>query len=160
MYAVLCLVTQSCLLCDPMDCSPPSFSVHGNSSGKNIRVGFHAFLQVIFPTQGWNWGLLHCRQILNHLSHQGSPRILEWVVYPFSRGSSLPGNWTRVSCTAGGFFTSWATREAYIYSDWVSEVAHSCQTLCSPIDCSLPGSSIHRIFQARVLEWVAILFSS
>ena len=38
-------------------------------------------------------------------------RILEWVAYPFSRGSSWPRNWTRVSCIAGGFFTSWAIRE-------------------------------------------------
>ena len=41
----------------------------------------------------------------------------------------------------------------------VSEVAQSCLTLWDPIDCSLPGSSIHGIFQARVLEWVAISFS-
>ena len=40
-----------------------------------------------------------------------------------------------------------------------SEVAQSCLTLSDPMDCSLPGSSIHRIFQARVLEWDAIAFS-
>ena len=40
-----------------------------------------------------------------------------------------------------------------------SEVAQSGQTLSNPMDCSLPGSSIHGIFQARVLEWVAIAFS-
>ena len=40
-----------------------------------------------------------------------------------------------------------------------SEIAQSCPTLCSPMDCSLPGSSVHGIFQARVLEWVAISFS-
>ena len=40
-----------------------------------------------------------------------------------------------------------------------SEVAQLCPTLCDPMDCSLPGSSIHGIFQARVLEWVAISFS-
>jgi len=39
------------------------------------------------------------------------------------------------------------------------EVAQSCPTLCDPMDCSLPGSSIHGIFQARVLEWGAIAFS-
>ena len=39
------------------------------------------------------------------------------------------------------------------------EVTQSCPTLCDPVDCSLPGSSIHGIFQARVLEWVAIAFS-
>ena len=40
-----------------------------------------------------------------------------------------------------------------------SELAQSCPTLSDPMDCSLPGSSIHGIFQARVLEWVAIAFS-
>ena len=43
--------------------------------------------------------------------------------------------------------------------EWVSEVAQLCLTLCDPMDCSLPGSSVHGIFQARVLDWVAISFS-
>ena len=64
--------------------------------------------------KGSNPGLLHCRKILYHLSHTASPRILEWVTYPFSWGSSQPRNWTRVSCIAGRFFTSWATREGHI----------------------------------------------
>ena len=41
-------------------------------------------------------------------------RILEWVAFPFSRGSFWPRNWTGVFCTARGFFTNWATREASI----------------------------------------------
>ena len=41
----------------------------------------------------------------------------------------------------------------------ISQVSQSCPTLCDPMDCSLPGSSIHGIFQARVLDWVAISFS-
>ena len=41
-----------------------------------------------------------------------------------------------------------------------SEVAQSCPTLCDPTDCSPPGSSVHGIFQARVLEWVAVAFSA
>ena len=72
-----------------------------------------SLLQQIFPTQGLNWVLPHCRQILHQLSHQGSPRILEWVVSPFSSRSSWPRNRTRFSCIASGFFTSWATREAW-----------------------------------------------
>ena len=101
-----CLVIQSCpTLCDPMDCSPPGSSIHGDSPGKNTRVGCHALLQGIFPTQGSNPGLPHCRWILYQLSHQGSPRILEWVAYHFSRGSSRPTNRTGVSCIAGGFCT-------------------------------------------------------
>ena len=43
--------------------------------------------------------------------------------------------------------------------DIYSEVVQSCLTLCNPMDCSLPGSSVHGIFQARVLEWVATAFS-
>ena len=70
---VLCLVTQSCTtLCNPMDCTLPSSSVHGDSPGKNIRLVCHALLQGIFPIQGSNPGLPHCRWILYHLSYQGS----------------------------------------------------------------------------------------
>ena len=71
---VLCLVTQLCpTLFHPKDCSPPGSSIHGDSPGKNAGVGCHALLQGIFPTQGSNPGLPHCRQILYHLSYQGSP---------------------------------------------------------------------------------------
>ena len=104
---VLCLVTQSYLtLCDTMDCSPPGSSVHGNSPSKNTAVGCQALYQGIFPTQGPNPGLLHCRRILYQLSHQGSPRILERIAYPVSRVSSRPRNRIAVSCIAGGFFTN------------------------------------------------------
>ena len=72
----------------------------------------HALLQGIFPTQESNPSLPNGRQIFYHLSHQGSPRMLEWVTYTFSRVSSWPRNQSRVSGTAGRFFTSWATREA------------------------------------------------
>ena len=99
-------VTQLCLtLCDPMACP-------WNSLGQNIVVGSLSLLQGIFPTQGSNPGLLHCRQILYHLSHRGSPRILEWVAYPFSRRSFWSRNQTSVSCIASRFFTNWVIREA------------------------------------------------
>ena len=55
-----------------MDCSPPSYSAHGDSPGKITGVGCYVLLQGIFPTQGTNPGLPHCRQILYCLSHQGS----------------------------------------------------------------------------------------
>ena len=110
----LCRVLSlSCLtLCDPVDCSPPDFSAHEDSPGKNNGVSCHTLLQGIFATQRSNPGLLHCRWILYHLSYQGSPRILEWVAYPFSRGSSQHRNQTGVSCIASGFFTNYATRKA------------------------------------------------
>ena len=97
-------------LWDSVDCSLPGSSVHGDSPGKNTGEGCHALLQGIFPTQGSTPGLPHFRQVFYWPSHQGSPRILEWVAYPFSGGSSWPRNQTGVSCSAGGFFTSWATR--------------------------------------------------
>ena len=128
-------VAQSCpTLSDPMDCSLPGSSVHGifqarvlewgaiyiqitsypnvsrlyspwNSPGQNTGLGNISLLQRIFPTQGSNPDLPQCRQILYQLSHKGNPRILEWVVYPFSNRSSRPRNRTRVSCIAGRFFT-------------------------------------------------------
>ena len=83
-----------------------------DSPGKNTGEGCHALFQGIFLTQGSNPGLPHCRQILYHPSHQGSPRIVKWEAFPFSRVTSWPRNWTRVYYIAGRFFTSWATQEA------------------------------------------------
>ena len=82
--AVLCLVAQSCLtLCDPMDFSPPGSSVHGDSPGKNTRMGCHALLQGIFPIQVLklgllHWWILHCRWLLYQLSYLGNPGENEW----------------------------------------------------------------------------------
>ena len=131
-----------------------SLQPHGlspwNSPGQNTGVGILSLLQGIFPTQGSNPGLPHCRQILCQLSHKwsemkslsrvwlfatrwtvahqappstgfsrqeychkGSPRILEWVAYSFSSGSSWPRNQTRVFCIVGRLFTNWAMRETH-----------------------------------------------
>ena len=65
------------------------------------------------PNQGTEPRSPYCRQILYQLSHEGSPRILEWVASPFSSGSSRLRNRTRVSCITGGFFTTWKIREAH-----------------------------------------------
>ena len=77
-------VAQSCLaLCDPVD-----YTVHGILQSIILEWVSLSLLQGIFPTQGSNPVLLHCRRILYQLSHKGSPEILEWVAYPFPRGSS------------------------------------------------------------------------
>ena len=68
-------------------------------------MGGHSLLQGIFPSQGLNPCLSHCRRILYCLSHQRSPRIPEWVACPFSNGSSWSRNQTGISCIAAGFFT-------------------------------------------------------
>ena len=69
------------------------------------RQGYWSGLPCPPPGDPPNPVLPHCRSILYHLSHHGSPRMLEWVAYPFSRASSPPRNWTRLSYTAGGFIT-------------------------------------------------------
>ena len=110
------------MLCESESCAVMSASLWPhrlcspwNSPGQSTGVGSLSLLQVIFPTQGSNPGLQHCRHILYQMSHKGRPRILEWVAYPFSKGSSQPSNWTGVSCIAGGFFTSWPTCVWYLF---------------------------------------------
>ena len=76
-----------------------------NSPGQDTGVGNCSLLQGIFRSPPL--------QILYQPSHQGSPRILEWVAYPFSSGLLWPRNRTRVSFIAGGFFTNWAIREPH-----------------------------------------------
>ena len=71
-------MAQSCpTLCDPMDHSLPGSSVHGIFQARVLEWVAISFSRVIFPTQGSNLGLLHLRQTLYHLSHQGSPRKLK-----------------------------------------------------------------------------------
>ena len=89
----------------------------GNSPSQNTGVGSLSPLQGIFPTQGSNLGLSHCRQIFYQLSHKGSPRILEWVAYAFYSGSSQPRNQNKVSCIARRFFTNWAMRESLMFPE-------------------------------------------
>ena len=104
-----------------------------NSPGQNTGVYSLSLLQGFFTSQGSNPdlqgsnpGLPHCRQILYQLSHKRSPRILEWVAYPFSSRSFQLRNQTGVSCIAGNPFISSATREVPILTDaaliigWVS----------------------------------------
>ena len=87
------LIIQSCpILCDPMDCSLPGSSVHKDSPGKNTGVGCHALLQGIFPAQGSNPCLLHCGQILYHLS-QGY-LLLGFMVIQNIATLSLSNFWT------------------------------------------------------------------
>ena len=92
LYMLLCAVASRSVISDslqPCGLQPTRLLCPWDSPGKNTGVGCHALLQGIFPTQGSNPGLPYCRRVLYQLSHQGSPRILEWVSYPFSRGSDL-----------------------------------------------------------------------
>ena len=82
---------------------------------------------------------------------QKSPRILEWVVYPFSSRSYWLRNQARVFCIAGGFFTNWAIREVQ------TEVTQLCLTLCDPLDCTVHG--IWNSKQKVTIYSLDILFS-
>ena len=103
-HAVLCLVAQSCLtLWGPKDCS-----LQAPMSMRILQARILEWVAMPSSRGLLNPGLLHCRWNLYHLSHQGSYPIR--VAYPFSSGSSWPRNWAVVFCTAGRFFTSWATQ--------------------------------------------------
>ena len=80
LLTVKVVVTQSCLtLCNPMDCSLPSSSVHGILHARILESVDTAFSRGIFLTQGSNLGLLHCRQILYHLRHpENTVFFLNW----------------------------------------------------------------------------------
>ena len=104
-------------LCDPMDCSLPGSSIHGIFQARVPERVRHR----IFPTQGSNPGLPHCRQMLCHLSHKGSPII---TINEVKKVKVL--------------------------------VFRLHQTLCDPMNCSPPGSSVCGVPQARIPEWIAI----
>ena len=95
-----------------------------NSPGQNTGVSSFSLLQGIFPTQGLNPALPHCRRILYQLSCKRSPTVLGWVSYPFSSRSSQPRNWTGISCIAGEFFINWTITEACIVKAMVFPVSH------------------------------------
>ena len=94
--------------------------------------------------------------------------ILEQIAVSFSRVSSQPRGQTQVSCIAGRLLTIWAIREAHMWiysllwiiSKWKvcvhAKIRPLCLTLCDPVDCSPPGSSVHGILQSRILEWVVM----
>ena len=76
---------------------------------------------------------------------KGSPRILEWVAYPFSSGSSWPRNRTRVSCIAGGFFTNWAIQFSSVQfsRSVVSDSLRSCEWQHARLPCPSPTPGVH-----------------
>ena len=116
-HSCTCVVTLSCpTLCDPVDHSPPSSCVHGDSPGKNTGMGCHAFLQVIFPTQELNQGLLHCRQIFYQLTYQENPcSIPESGRYP-EEGIGYPLQYSWASLVAQLVKNLPAMQETWVWS--------------------------------------------
>ena len=112
-------------LCDTMDCSPPGSSVHGISQKKILKQfaisSSNSVVLMHLNLQKWKWKCFAQSFLTLCGPMDSSPpgssvhgilqaRILEWIAISFSRGSSQPRDWTLVSCTAGRFFTVWATR--------------------------------------------------
>ena len=127
-----------CWLLVAAACGLSLFAVPGLSSPAARGICFPTRDQLCVPCTG--------RPILNHCAARGVPTGSLWglnEIFP-QVGQKHPG------LPLG--------RDSTVRHESESEVAHSCPTLCDPMDCSLPGSTIHGIFQARVLEWVAISF--
>ena len=124
-------VAQSCpTLSDPMDCSQPGSSVHG-----------------ILQARILEWVAMPCCSVTSVVSYSVRPHRQQPTRLP--RPWDSPGKNTGVGCHF--LLQCMKVKE--------SEVAQSCPTPRDPMDCSLPGSSVHGIFQTRVLEWIAISFS-
>ena len=87
-------------------------------------------------------------------------RILKWIAFPFSRGSSQPRDQTLLYQLSHKGSPNWSIVDLQYYVSFMCtakrfrhKLLQSCLTLCNPVDSSLPGSSVHEILQARVLEW-------
>ena len=101
-----------------MDCSPPGSSVHGVSLGKNIGVCCHACpSRESSQPRDWNQ-VFHIAGDSLPSEPSGKPKNTGVGSLSFSRGTPWHKDWTRISCIAGGFFASWATREFQLYSSW------------------------------------------
>ena len=139
-------------------------------------MGFHSLLQGIFLTQELNLGHLHCKQIPYILAPWEAPisftpyntLLLLLLLLLLSRVSRVRLCATPQTAAQQAPLSLGFSRQEYWGCHFLlqcmtvkseSEVTQSCPTLSDPKDCSLPGSSVHGILQARVLEWDAIVFS-
>ena len=155
----VCIVDQACqTLCDPRDCSLPGSSVHEDSPGKNPGVGFHALLQGNLPNPGIE-PRSPTLQVDSSPSPQGKPM---WVCHTTTTkslqscltlcdpidgsppGSPVPGilqartlEWVAIS------FSSFPLKLEDVTVQYTQAKSHP--TLCDPMDCSPPGSSVHGI---------------
>ena len=132
-----------------MDCSPPGSSVHRDSPDKNTGVSCHA-LQGIFPTQGSNPGLLHCRWILYHLSHQGSPDYEfpccseeKVVMVDYAKQKRLQGRFWKISSISTDTFL-------YSSSPLTNSLYHLCLFPQFPFGLHLIATHILPVVLERV----------
>ena len=134
-YVCVCVCVQSLqsslTLCDPMDYNLPSSTVHGILQARILEWVAISYSRESSQTSGWIYTRTYihtplyvsmkvkvaqsCPTLFNPMDYTVhgilQARILEWVAFSFSRGSSQPRDWTQVSSIAGRFFTHWATKE-------------------------------------------------
>ena len=159
-------VAQSCLtLCDTMDHSPPGSCIHGIFQARVLEWGAIAFSDPYMTTGKtialtlWTFVGKVMSLLFNMLSAAAAAKSLQScpTLQPHRRQPPrLPHPWDSPSKNTG-VGCHCLLQCMKVNSE--SEVSQLCPTLSDPIDCSLPGSCIHGIFQARVLEWGAIAFS-
>ena len=130
-----------------------------DSPGKNTGVYSHSLLQGIFPTQGPNWSLLShwpAGSLLLAPPSEWSISVMSYSVTPGTVAYQAPPS---MEFSRQEYWTGLPFPSPMHESEKWKWITQSCPTHRDPMDCSLPGSSIHWIFQARVLDWVAIPFS-
>ena len=110
-------VAQSCLTLWPHELEPAKLLCLWNSPGKNTGVGRHSLLQGIFPAQGLNPGLPHCRQILYLLSHLGSPRE---ILYPTNLPSPAVSTYCLVSISISTCINALLPPFLFIFSSFLT----------------------------------------
>ena len=142
--------------------NPHGLSSRWNSPGQDTGVGSLSLLQGIVPTQGLNPGLLHCRWILYQLS-QGKPKntgvgslsLLQQIFLTQESNQGL------LHCRQILYQLRYQGSPNISLADHkiLALIIQLCQTLYDPMDYSQPGSSVERILQARILEWIATSFS-
>ena len=129
-----------------------------DSPGKNTGVGCH-FLLRCMKVKSEREVVQSCLTLRDPMDYSlpGSSihgilqaRVLEWAAIAFSEMSS-----DTVRCPVGG-----KNHRSQITMSVCTKLLQSCLTFCNPMDYSPPGSSVHGILQARILEWVAISFSN
>ena len=157
------------LLCDSTNCSLPGSSVHGIFQTRILEKVAISFSRG--SSQGSNTGSSQGSNPVSPamqmdslpLSHWEAP----WLILLNNKKKNNPNKngqriWIHISLKKIHMANKQMNRGSTslaIEGESESEVAQSCPILCDPMDCSLPGSSVHGIFQARILEWVAISFS-
>ena len=159
-----------------MDCSPPGTSVHGDSPVKNTGADCHTLLQGIFPTQGSNPGLPHCRQILYHLSHQGSPQSNDLVnVDNYCLLCSHPCSWNSLNSAYTWWFKydpDWCYYEVVhclsfsiclfpLSTEWTDNSDLHCTNSCflySVHKMFLNFEPVHCSMSSSVASWPVYMF--